>query len=161
MKVHDTNADGLLGRCIIHANPQVRVFWYIRLELECQGQATLHWSADASSYSRLDEWSVFPREAAVRNIPIIDESIFNRNHGGGVTSHRSDISDTQAASLPGALNGQRPTTGEYPGRHHEGICNEQRNKPANYGRITGKQPILRAFSPDFQLLTANCPTFCP
>ena len=32
-EVHDTDTGGRLDRCMIHANPKTRVFWYIRLEL--------------------------------------------------------------------------------------------------------------------------------
>ena len=50
--VHDTDTGGRLDRCIIHANPQPRVFWYIRLELAlkakhpCVDQRMLHATAD-------------------------------------------------------------------------------------------------------------------
>ena len=50
--VHDTDTGGRLDRCIIHANPQRRVFWYIRLELAlkakypCVDQRMLHATAD-------------------------------------------------------------------------------------------------------------------
>ena len=50
--VHYTDTGGRLDRCIIHANPQPRVFWYIRLELAlkakypCVDQRMLHATAD-------------------------------------------------------------------------------------------------------------------
>ena len=72
---HGTDAGKRLDGYIIHAN------------LKCGSSGTFVWNStiqakypridrrDALRYSRLDEWSVFPREAAVRNIPICDESI--------------------------------------------------------------------------------------
>jgi hypothetical protein len=63
IEVHDTDMGGRLDRCIIHANPKTRVFWYIRLELETKAkypradrrmlQATIDWMSGLYSHGKL------------------------------------------------------------------------------------------------------------